>query len=134
MDLRTWRRREEHSLADLARLLGLDGRNPAARVQRWETGEARAPADIEALIVDLTGGEVTLADQHRTRLAFLERRRGASSALRPAGEARARGSSGSPVSAPPGAAASRCPSPAAAPSSSSALHLDRPDRPAAPET
>lgn len=71
MDLRTWRSRENLTLRQLAEKLGIVGRNPAAQMQRYESGQSRLEADLVERICALTGGAVTALDHQRSRLAWL---------------------------------------------------------------
>lgn len=77
MLLRTWREEKGFSLARAAAELGVEGRNPAQNLLRWETGESRPDADMVHRIEVRTCGAVTALDMHATRLAFLNDRAGA---------------------------------------------------------
>lgn len=56
----------------MAREIGLSGANVARTLQRIETGEALADADIVAAIFFRTGGEVTALDISGSRLEWLQ--------------------------------------------------------------
>lgn len=71
MLLREWRETNGWTLARLAGELGLPGENPAATVQRWETGKSRPEADVIERIEKVTERSVTATDMHETRLAWL---------------------------------------------------------------
>jgi transcriptional regulator with XRE-family HTH domain len=70
--LRDWRQARSLTLDAVAAKLGMPGKNPARTVQRIETGELEARADLVADIAKLTRNEVTAAELTGTRLAWLE--------------------------------------------------------------
>lgn len=68
MELRIWRQQQNLTMAICGQRIGLrDGR----AYQRYETGENQPDADMVARIILVTGGAVTAADMHATRLAWL---------------------------------------------------------------
>ena len=71
MSLKSWRTKQDLTLAEAAAKFGLGGPNPARSYQRIETGESRADADLVDVIRKVTGGKVTPADMHETRLEYL---------------------------------------------------------------
>lgn len=73
MNLAEWRKAEGHSCGDLARMLNIAATRGGTSVWNWETGRARADADVIDRIEKLTGGMVTPLDMHRTRLDWLRR-------------------------------------------------------------
>lgn len=73
MFLRDWRLSRDKTLRDLADELGIAGGvNPSRTVQRLETGEALADADMIERISIVTKGAVTAADMYAVRLAWLK--------------------------------------------------------------
>ncbi|MBN9044654.1 MAG: helix-turn-helix domain-containing protein [Rhizobiales bacterium] len=76
MNLAEWRKREGLSCDEVARRLNITAARGGSSVWNWETGRARADADIIERIEQLTGGEVSPLDMHRTRLAWLRHSRG----------------------------------------------------------
>ncbi|WP_371833438.1 helix-turn-helix domain-containing protein [Ferirhizobium litorale] len=79
MLLRDWREQNGWTLARLAAALDLPSERSVGTVQRWETGKSRPEADVIERIETVTGGAVTVADMHETRLAFLSKQLGNSS-------------------------------------------------------
>ena len=75
MMLRTWRLSKELSVAETARSLGIDGVNPGGTLARIELGTRQPDADMVERIILFTGGEVTAADMHAVRLAWLRENR-----------------------------------------------------------
>lgn len=75
MMLRDWRTASGLSLAETARLLGIEGKNPGGTLIRIETGMRQPEADMVERIVSLTAGAVSAADMHETRLAWLKENR-----------------------------------------------------------
>lgn len=71
-DLRSWRQGQSQSLDKLGETLGLGGQNRARTIQRIETGESQADADLAEAIQRVTEGVVTPLDLHTTRLAWLK--------------------------------------------------------------
>ncbi|MBB5703575.1 transcriptional regulator with XRE-family HTH domain [Ochrobactrum daejeonense] len=75
MKLADWRKREGLSCDDIARRLEITAVRGGSSVWNWETGRARADADIIDRIEILTKGEVSPLDMHRTRLDWLRQNR-----------------------------------------------------------
>lgn len=73
MILRDWRKKAGRSQSECAEALAMDG--GARSYQRIETGENKADADLVEKIGAMTGGEVTAADMHEVRLAWLRENR-----------------------------------------------------------
>lgn len=73
MTLIEWRQQEKLTLTECASRFGLGS---ARTYQRYETGENRPSAVLAEKIEQATSGIVTVADLHRTRLAW-ERANGA---------------------------------------------------------
>ncbi len=71
MDLRAWRKAHSRTLADVARVLGITGKNPSRTVQRYETGAARIDLGTAAAITVMSGGAVTFEDLCRVRREHL---------------------------------------------------------------
>lgn len=71
MKLRDWRHSRNLSLAELGRMLGLGGVNPARAVQRIETGEQGFDADLAERIAIASQYAVRPQDLHETRLEWL---------------------------------------------------------------
>lgn len=69
MTLRQWRLTQGKTLEECARHFGLKS---ARTYQRYETGENRPDADLVDVFVRLSGGAVTAADMHQTRLDWLK--------------------------------------------------------------
>lgn len=69
MNLKQWRQTHQKTLQECAAFFGV--RN-ARTYQRYETGENRADADLVDVFVRLSGGAVTAADMHQTRLDWLK--------------------------------------------------------------
>lgn len=69
--LRDWRDKQKLSVTEVARRLGVH----LTTVARIENGETSTDADMVARIEVLTGGAVTAADMHATRLAWLRANR-----------------------------------------------------------
>lgn len=70
MKLDVWRKTNSISLAELANRLGIGGANPARSLQRYETGARVMPAVLQAEVVTLTEGVVSLQDIFDKRLAW----------------------------------------------------------------
>jgi hypothetical protein len=70
MLIRDWRILTERSQGDCAKALALEG--GARSFQRIETGQNKADADLVERIAAFTGGQVTAADMHAVRLAWLK--------------------------------------------------------------
>lgn len=68
MNLTSWRKSQNLTLAEVAARLGIDDANPARTLQRFETGERRPSATLIARIEELTESEVCAQDMHLTRL------------------------------------------------------------------
>lgn len=68
-----WREQTGISLAELARRLGVAGKNPARTYQRYETGERAAPAAIIQRFREISHDAVRAEDWHEARLAWLDR-------------------------------------------------------------
>lgn len=75
MLLSEWRKFKNLSCAAIAAQIQLNGDVDASSVWNWETGRSRPDADIVQRISVLTGDEVTAADMHRIRLAWLRQHR-----------------------------------------------------------
>ncbi|ELT50247.1 helix-turn-helix domain-containing protein [Brucella intermedia] len=75
MKLADWRKREGLSCDEVARRLEIVAARGGSSVWNWETGRARADADIIDKIEILTDGEVSPLDMHRTRLDWLRQNR-----------------------------------------------------------
>lgn len=74
MKLREWRDANSLSLRGAAVRFGIgNGKNPARRMQRIETGEAPVDAILADRIVSETGGAVSLKDLNDIRRGWLER-------------------------------------------------------------
>jgi transcriptional regulator with XRE-family HTH domain len=58
MDLKTWRERKGMTQAELAERLGTF----QSRISAWETGRVNPDLESAVLIMDVTGGEVSLRD------------------------------------------------------------------------
>lgn len=69
MTLRQWRLTQGKTLDECAAFFGLKS---ARTYQRYETGENRPDADLVDVFVRLSGGAVTAADMHQTRLDWLK--------------------------------------------------------------
>lgn len=69
--LRDWRNDQGWSATEVARRLGVH----LTTIARIENGETSTDADMVARIEALTGGLVTAADMHATRLAWLKANR-----------------------------------------------------------
>lgn len=72
MDLKSWREERGLSQKQVAEALGFEGRNPASQIERIENGKIKVDADLGEAIEVLTGGLVTVAALHATRLAWLK--------------------------------------------------------------
>ena len=59
MSPREWRAGKHLSLETLARLLGVEGRNPGRTFQRWEDGLLQPPLRVIAKLEVLSDGAVT---------------------------------------------------------------------------
>lgn len=75
MKLIDWITAEKLSVAAAARAIGILGVNPGRTLDRIATGERQPDADMVARIQALTGGLVTAADMHATRLEWLRANR-----------------------------------------------------------
>lgn len=75
MMMRDWRLSHGLSLAEMARNLGITGKNPGGTLGRIEVGSRQPEADVIERIVLFTGGGVTAADMHAVRLAWLKSNR-----------------------------------------------------------
>ena len=75
MMFRTWRTDRNLALADTARRLGIEGKNPGGTLARIECGARQPEADMIERIVVFTDGQVTEADMHAVRLAWLKEHR-----------------------------------------------------------
>lgn len=75
MKLADWRKREGLSCDEIARRLEIAAARGGSSVWNWETGRARADADIIDRIEILTNGEVSPLDMHRTRLDWIRQNR-----------------------------------------------------------
>lgn len=73
MKLKSWRLEAGRSQGDCANALRLEG--GARSFQRIETGQNKPDADMVERIVVMTGGQVTAADMHLTRLDWLKENR-----------------------------------------------------------
>lgn len=73
MNFKDWRIASNRTLAECAEALGIEG--GGRTLQRIETGENRADADMVERILAFTGGEVTAQDMHAVRLAWLKENR-----------------------------------------------------------
>ena len=73
MRLKSWRLEAGRSQGDCANALRLEG--GARSFQRIETGKNKPDADMVERIVAMTGGQVTAADMHLTRLDWLRENR-----------------------------------------------------------
>lgn len=72
MKLRDWRISNKLSLRQAAVRFGIGGGvNPARRMQRVETGESPVDALLASMIVETTGGVVTLQDLNDVRRDWL---------------------------------------------------------------
>lgn len=69
MNLRDWRKLNNKTLKDVAEDLALAG--GGRTIQRIETGEVDADADMRERIARYTHGLVTPIDMHETRLNWL---------------------------------------------------------------
>lgn len=54
-----WRKAKNFSQDQVARMIGLSGKNPARTWQRWESGERQPPLTVIAKIEVLSEGFVT---------------------------------------------------------------------------
>lgn len=75
MNLRTYRIENGFGMAEIARLLGIGGVNPGGTYVRIENGSRPFDADMAERVLRLTGGAVTVADMHETRLDWLKANR-----------------------------------------------------------
>lgn len=75
MQLRDWRTHRKLTLAETARALGIEGKNPGATLARIEMGSRQPEADLVERIVSLTEGAVSAFDMHAVRLAWLKQHR-----------------------------------------------------------
>jgi transcriptional regulator with XRE-family HTH domain len=71
-DLEQYRRAHSLSYAKLAGKIGLTSNRHA---MRWALGESWPDADKLARIIEVTGGEVSLAAMHRRRLRWIREHR-----------------------------------------------------------
>ena len=78
MQLRDWREGQGWTLDRMAREMNLPGANPAATLQRWESGVSKPSAVMTEKIKELTNGAVTAEDMHEARLQHERRRAGMS--------------------------------------------------------
>jgi hypothetical protein len=74
MLFKLWRKQKMLSLDQVGKDLGLPGVNVARTVQRIESGEALADADLINAIGVLTDGAVRADDMHASRLEWLRRK------------------------------------------------------------
>lgn len=65
-----WRAQRNLSMAAVAEIIGLSGKNPARTWQRWENGEREPPLAIILKIEGLSGGQVTTASWVSARHAY----------------------------------------------------------------
>lgn len=54
-----WRRNAGLSQASVAKLVGIEGKNPSRTWQRYETGERQPRADVIAAVERVSKGKVT---------------------------------------------------------------------------
>lgn len=78
--LRDWRNEQGWSVTEVARRLGVH----LTTIARLESGATSTDADMVARIEVLTGGDVTAADMHATRLEWLKTNRPEKFASQPA--------------------------------------------------
>ncbi len=71
MQPKHWREQAKISLGEIARRLGVEGKNPARTYHRYETGERAAPAGIVERFREVSNGAVRAEDWHETRLGWL---------------------------------------------------------------
>lgn len=71
MRLADWRTSRSLTLAEMARRLGISGKNPGATLSRIECGMRQPEADFVERIGVLTAGEVSAGDMHEVRLEWL---------------------------------------------------------------
>lgn len=62
-----WRKARKLSQADVARMLGIGGKNPAMTWHRWESGKREPPLSIVAKIEVLSDGKVNLLSWTKLR-------------------------------------------------------------------
>lgn len=72
MLLRDWRLSKNMGFAELGRALGIEGVNPGGTLARIEAGSRQPDADMVERIIALSSGDVTAADMHAVRLAWLK--------------------------------------------------------------
>lgn len=75
MHLSIWRKENNLSTFDVAKMLDLAGDRDGSSVWNWETGRSRPDADIVHRLGRITDGAVTACDMHAIRLAWLRRHR-----------------------------------------------------------
>jgi hypothetical protein len=75
MQMRDWISSRNLTFAETARALGIEGKNPGATLARIAAGTRQPEADLVERITALTDGEVTEADMHAVRLAWLKENR-----------------------------------------------------------
>ncbi len=71
IDLETWRQRERLSYPQLGRMLKCS----TSQARRYCTGANNVADDLVDLLMDLTGGQFCLFEQHKRRQAWLKANR-----------------------------------------------------------
>jgi transcriptional regulator with XRE-family HTH domain len=68
-----WRQQREMTMAGVALMLGIVGKNPSRTWQRYENGEREPPISIVAKLEMISDGAVSTASWMQVRQAFVSK-------------------------------------------------------------
>jgi transcriptional regulator with XRE-family HTH domain len=69
-----WRQQKQLSMAGIAAMLGIGGKNPARTWHRYETGISAPPISLVARVELISDGQVTTSSWMNVRQSFLSRK------------------------------------------------------------
>ncbi|WP_332304682.1 helix-turn-helix domain-containing protein [Rhizobium sp. GR12] len=71
---KSWRQQQKMTMAGVASMLGIKGKNPSRTWQRYETGEREPPVAVMAKLETISEGQVTTTAWMYARKAYLARK------------------------------------------------------------